>query len=57
MPIHELIHHVETVLHWYDLFRVPGGDLGAVVRWALRPGTGRHRRPRRKREGQDQAED
>ncbi|MEV0982316.1 hypothetical protein [Streptomyces sp. NPDC049915] len=44
MPIHELIHHTETVLHWYDLIRVFGGDLVQVVRWVLRPGTGRHRR-------------
>jgi hypothetical protein len=46
MPIHELIHHTETVLHWYDLIRVFGGDLVQLLRWGLRPGTGRHRRPR-----------
>jgi hypothetical protein len=48
MPIHELTHHTETVLHWYELLRVPGGDLVLIVWWVLRrPGTGRHRRPRR----------
>ena len=48
MPIHELIHHTETVLRWYGLLRGPGIDLGQAVRWVwLRPGTGRHRGPRR----------
>lgn len=47
MPIHELIHDTETVLHWYEMIRVFGGDLvRAARRWVLRPGTGRHRRPR-----------
>ncbi|QLJ06760.1 hypothetical protein HZZ00_37660 (plasmid) [Streptomyces sp. NEAU-sy36] len=47
MPIHELIHQAEGFLHWYDLIRVFGGDLVQVVRWVLlRPGAGRHRRPR-----------
>ncbi|MGW2556317.1 hypothetical protein [Streptomyces sp. NPDC001635] len=47
MPIHELFHDTETVLHWYDLIRVFGGDVVQVARWVLRPGAGRHRRPRR----------
>jgi hypothetical protein len=47
MPIHELFYDTETVLHWYGLIRVFGGDVVQVVRWVLRPGAGRHRRPRR----------
>jgi hypothetical protein len=47
MPIHELIHDTETVLRWYEMVRVTVGDVLRVVRWVRRPGTGRHRRPRR----------
>ena len=45
MTMHELIHHTEIVLHWYEMISVAGSGVVAVVWWVC-PGAGRHRRPR-----------